>query len=408
MPSSRPSPHPAVYALLYYPFGAFSGFITVAMTFLATRHGLEITEGALFTGVSMGLSWLKWTWAPLVDVTLSPKRWYHIATVFSALSVLALAVFPISRENLPLLLGIVAVGTLVNSIVGMAIEAIMGFTTPPEEAGRVGGWFQVGNLGGSGVGGGLGLVMLDNLPEPWMAGAIIGGSFLLCGVGLHWLPDPPPHPGMGVGEAVRKVGRDILDLGRSRGGLLAAIVCFLPLGTGASAGVLTQSEVAGLWGAGASEVAWVQGWLSAVFTPLGCLAGGYVCQRYHPRSAYAGLGLLLAAIGAGMALSPRTVYMYEFWSVAYSFGLGLCFAAFTATVLNAMGSGSAATKYNLYASLSNFPIWWLGLLLAWITQRFGVTTMLYAEAGFAVLGVGLFILANQVVARSSLPARPGV
>jgi MFS transporter, PAT family, beta-lactamase induction signal transducer AmpG len=65
-------PHPVVWTILYFPFGALGGFVTVALTFLATRHGLSITEGALLGGAQMISQWLKWTWAPVVDITLTP------------------------------------------------------------------------------------------------------------------------------------------------------------------------------------------------------------------------------------------------------------------------------------------------------------------------------------------------
>ena len=42
-----PVPHPVVWTILYIPFGALGGFVSVALTFLATRHGLSITEGSL-------------------------------------------------------------------------------------------------------------------------------------------------------------------------------------------------------------------------------------------------------------------------------------------------------------------------------------------------------------------------
>ena len=37
-------PHPAIWAILYIPFGALSGFVQVGLTFMATKHGLSITE----------------------------------------------------------------------------------------------------------------------------------------------------------------------------------------------------------------------------------------------------------------------------------------------------------------------------------------------------------------------------
>ena len=59
-------PHPVVYTILYFPFGALGGFIGVALTFLGTRHGLSISESAFLNGASMMMNWLKWIWAPLV------------------------------------------------------------------------------------------------------------------------------------------------------------------------------------------------------------------------------------------------------------------------------------------------------------------------------------------------------
>jgi hypothetical protein len=72
-------------------------------------------------------------------------------------------------------------------------------------------------------------------------------------------------------------------------------------------------------------------------------------------------------------------------------------------VLDAIGAGSAATKYTLYATLSNFPIWWVGLLLAFVAESHGGEGMLHAEAGLGVLGIALFLLATVAVKRSKLP-----
>jgi predicted MFS family arabinose efflux permease len=200
--------------------------------------------------------------------------------------------------------------------------------------------------------------------------------------------------------AVRAVVADIRQLASGRGGLLAALLCFLPIGTGAGQGVLTQATVAGVWGASDNEVAMVQGVLAGVVTAAGCFAGGWVCDRLQPRTAYAVIGLMLAAVGAAMGLcapgsvlnpsgvSPVTLYVVG--NLTYAFVVGLAYAAFTAVVLQAIGRTSAATKYSLYASLSNFPIWWLGLLLGRAADQYGAANMLYVEAVLGVLGVLVF------------------
>jgi PAT family beta-lactamase induction signal transducer AmpG len=397
------APHPVVWTILYLPFGALGGFVTVALTFLATQHGLSISEGALLNGAQMLTAWLKWLWAPIVDVTLTPRRWYVIATSVSAVGIMAMAAVPLSPATLPLLLGIIAVASLVNSMVGMAVEAIIASCTPADQIGRVSAWFQVGNLGGAGVGGGLGLFLVTELPRPWMAGAVMGVLFMLCCIALVFTPAVrAEHAGERASARVKGVAKDLWTMLKTKGGLLSALVCVLPIGTGAAQVVLTQSKVASFWGAGAQQVELVQGLVAGFVTSIGCFAGGYVCQRVKPRTAYAGIGLLLAVVAASMAVSPPTVTMYVVWNLVYAFTVGLAYAAFTAVVLSAMGTSSGATKYNVFASLSNFPIWWLGLLLGLTADKLGARAMLLTEAGLGVLGVLVFAAAASRVRRSKL------
>jgi uncharacterized membrane protein YfcA len=203
-------------------------------------------------------------------------------------------------------------------------------------------------------------------------------------------------------HAVKAVVKDVRSMLLTKGGLLSAILCVLPVGTGAAQVVLAQAKVAAFWGAGEHEVELMQGLASGFVTAVGCFAGGWLCQRIRPRTAYAGIGVLMAAVTTAMALCPNRVGFYVFFSLAYAFTIGLAYAAFTALVLVAMGAGSGATKYSIFASLSNFPIWWLGLVLGSLADKGGPRTMLVGEAAFGVLGVALFGLALQLVKRSRL------
>jgi hypothetical protein len=184
---------------------------------------------------------------------------------------------------------------------------------------------------------------------------------------------------------------------RTRAGILAALLCFLPMASGAASIVLTQATVAARWGAGASAVETVQGLSAGVVMTLGCFAGGWICQRVEPRTAYAGVGLGHALIACAMAIAPATVAMYVVWNLAYAFGLGVGYAAFTALVLDAMSPGSAATKYTLLVSLSYFPTWWLGLVLARVADTHGARAMLAVEAAFGFAGVAAFMAAMALV-----------
>jgi MFS family permease len=385
-------PHPAVWMMLFIPFGAAGGFVTVGLTFLATRHGLSITQGALLGGASLAAQWLRWLWAPLVDITLTPRRWYHFSNILIAVTLLSMAAVDMTPTTLPLLLLLIAASSIATTVLAMAVEGAMTVSTPADQIGRVSAWQQAGNLGGTGLGGGLGLYLLENLPQPWMAGAIMAVLMLVCGIGWRFVAVRTLHSGSRASpaQAVANVARELWNTLRERGGMLAALLLMLPVGTGAASGVLTQAAVAAHWGADANAVALTQGLLSGVITAAGCFVGGWLCHRTHPRNIYIVFGLLLGVIDLAMAAAPATVTMYVGISMVYAFGLGIVYSAYAAVVLDSIGTTAPATKFSVMASIANFPIWWLGLLLGWVSDLRGPIAMLETEAAFSALGVVVF------------------
>jgi hypothetical protein len=189
----------------------------------------------------------------------------------------------------------------------------------------------------------------------------------------------------------------------SKRGLLAALLCLSPVGTGAAQIVLTQAKIAEYWGAEARHVEWVQGLVGAFLIGAGCFVGGWLCQRIPARTAYVAVGLTMALIAAGMATWPPSLGAYVAWTAAYTFAVGLSYASFTAFVLHALGVGSGATKFNVLGSLACFPVWWVGLALGVAADRWGARSMLLTEAALGVLGIAVFLALERRVRRSKLP-----
>jgi hypothetical protein len=108
-----------------------------------------------------------------------------------------------------------------------------------------------------------------------------------------------------------------------------------------------------------------------------------------------------------MVVSPSTVNTYVAVSIAYAFFVGVVWSAYTAVVLDAIGVTAAATKFSVMASLANFPIWWMGLLLGWVADRHGAAAMLETEAGLSLAGVTVFSLAAIYAVRSIARTREG-
>ena len=124
-----------------------------------------------------------------------------------------------------------------------------------------------------------------------------------------------------------------------------------------------------------------------------------MCDRMDRKIAYVLFGLLQALCAVGMAYSPHTEIMYISWTSLYSLTLGLSYAGFSAFVFEAIGKGAAATKFTVYASLSNAPIYYMTIINGWAHTHYGPTGMLNTEAAFGVLGIILFFLLLTFVNR---------
>lgn len=382
--------HPVVFSLLMFPFGAVAGFVSVALAFLGPKYGLSSLETASLGAAGSFVHMWKFAWAPIADTTLTRRTWYLLSTACCAAAILATSAVPLSQATLPLLTLVIAVMNVATTVMGMAVEGLLAHLVEDDDRGRFGGWFQAGNLGGYGIGGGAGLYLLETLPAAWMAGALLAVVFLLCAAPLLRLPDvPAERRDGGLLAAVTGAVGEVPAMLRRREGRIAGILCLLPIGTGAAAGVLAQSDVAAQWGAGAGEVAVVSGWLNGGLSAVGCVIGGDLCGRYRARNVYASVGALLAFTAIGMAAAPMTPLTFVLGNLSYAFVTGLAFAAYTGFVLEAIGQGAAATKYNAFSALANTPIWYMGLALGAMMDARGTTAMLWLEAGAAFVGLGV-------------------
>ena len=373
-----------------------SGYVSVTLGYLLGHAGVNAQQVAALVAVFFIPQTWKFLWAPVADLTLTRKHWYALSAVLCAAGLLGLGLISPSAARLPWLNAVAFGASLATTFLAMSVESLMAYGTPDAQRGRAGGWFQAGNLGGLGLGGGAGLWMAEHVAQPWIPAAVLGAVCLGCCLALFFLPEPPRVPrGESVIHGVGTVLRDLWGVVRSRGGCLALLICFLPIGTGAAGNL--WAAISADWRASANTVALVTGVLGGVASMAGCLVGGALCDRMDRKTAYWVFGLAQALCAVAMALSPRTEAMYVTFVTLYWFVTGFTYAAFSAVVLEAIGVGAAATKYNVFASLSNMPIAYMTLVDGWAHTRWGAGVMLAAEAGICLTAVVFFMAAAAMV-----------
>jgi MFS family permease len=382
--------HPWLFMVLIAPFGVMSGYTSVAIAYQLKQAGVPVAPIAAIVALGLLPHTWKFLWAPVTDTTLNQRSWYLIGGVTTAIGLAIMGALPATKAGLSLLSLVTFLASTATSFLGMSVESLMAYCTPENEKGRAGGWFQAGNLGGAGVGGGLGLWLAQHLPHPWMASTIVASLCLLCCLALFWIPTPErSYERRGFLPSFVDAVRDLWSVARERAGFLALVLCFLPIGSGAAGGI--WSAIADEWRTSANAVALVTGVVSGLISAVGCIVGGWICDRMDRKAAYVAYGLLQAACAVAMALSPRTQPMFVLWTLVYGFITGLTYAGFSAFVLEAIGRGAAATKYNVYASLSNMPIYYMTNIDGWAHDHRGSTGMLFTEAGLCVVGAAVFL-----------------
>ncbi len=411
-PAARP-PHPFIYLILILPFGVSSGFVTVTLAYRLAHAGVDAAQVAFVVALHLFPQTWKFLWAPIADTTLSRKTWYVLGAALTAAGILVCGVVPTTAAWLPILSALVFLMSVATTFVAMSVEALIAHHTPDKVKGRASGWFQAGNLGGDGIGGGAGLWMAQHLSAPWISAAVLGLACVLCTLALMRIHEPARGRHVPAADRAQHglppalvrqwsnllaVLRDLWSLLRSRRGFLALLIVFLPLTTGAASNL--WAAVADGWHASADTVALVNGALKGVGCALGCLVGGFICDRLDRKTTYLLFGAAQALCVVVMALAPHTASMFAGFILLYAVLNGMGYASFSAVVLEVIGASTAATQYNVYASLSNMPILYVGLAEGWTYTRFGASAMLYLEAALAIAAIAVFASASAVTSRS--------
>ena len=399
---AKVNPPTIIFLALLSPFGIPAGYLGVTLGYLLVHGGVRVGAIATMTALSFIPQTWKVAWAPIVDTTLTSKAWYVIGAVLVAGGILWSSLLPTTPAAMPMFTVLVVVTSFASTLCSMASETFMA-NLDDHLKGMASGWSQAGNFAGSGLGGGLALWLAVHVHPSWVSGAVLGVIVIACSLALFAVREPPrSHVRPNMILTFAEVLRDVWSVIRSRAGILVIILMLLPLGTGAAQSL--WSSIAGDWRTGSDTVALANGALAGLAAIPGCLIGGWICDRIDRRLAYCLFGLVAGAALALMALAPRTPAMYVTFVLLYAALIGACYTAYSAVVLEAIGQGAAATKFNFMASVSNVPIGAFIALEGQWHDKGGANLMLYGEASAALAAVVFFALLVAVWPKRTVAA----
>src|SRR6266851_4300579 len=292
-------PPPWLFGITALPYGVYTGFLSTAMPYLLRNAGLPVDRIAGI--VALALAPLIWNflWAPVVDIGFRRRTWLIVMSALSAVFLLVALLQPLP-SRLGLFTALIVAGSALNTLVGAANGGLMATTMPDHLRGHAAGWYQAANTGGGALGAGVTLWLAPHLSLGALGCAVATMTFLPSLAALA-IAEPAVAPTAG-GKVIGEMLRELRAMFRSPKALAGLAIFASPMGAAAAASLF--SGLAADYHASLNTVVWITGLAGGLFTALGSLAGGWVCDRIPRRLAYAIAAILSALCGAGMALAP--------------------------------------------------------------------------------------------------------
>ena len=376
--------NPFYIFFLVLPFGISAGFTTVTLPYLLTKNNFPIAMTATIVSVGVAANVWRFLWAPVADLTLSLRKWYWIGLIACTATLLWLCITPFTIKGEVLLTIIVFVSQVAATFVVLPVGGFMAHRIEETKKGMAAGWYQAGNLGGVGIGGGAGLWLATHY-NILVAGVVLCVGSILCGLIVQTIKDVERNKENSVAHQTVLMGKELLNMVRVPVVLFVMIVLLMPMGTGGASNLF--SAIAGDWKTDADTVALVTGLLSGIVSAVGCVIGGWAADKWGVWIGYLGAITVGALVALGMAALPYVSIVYVGGVLAYAFGLGLVNAAFSAITLYATGKKNASTKYALLSSISNIPVVYMTEVDGWAHDQYGSKGMLVLESALCLLFV---------------------
>jgi MFS family permease len=382
------------------PYGTFNAVITVLMPFLLRKHGVAVDKIADVVAISSIPNFWYFLWSPVVDLGFLRRTWILLAAGVSAgCAWIAIAW---AGASLPQLTVLLFGGNIFSMLLSSSCGAVLSTTIHPSARGRASGWYNAGNLGGGALGAGVAIWLAGFIPLLGLACASAAMVFLPALAALAVYEEHLPH--LAPAPLFRALGRDVWELLRAPA-TWAGLVFFLsPVGSAAIANLI--SSVGPDYHASDTQVAWVSGIAGGLLSAVGCMLGGFICDRMSRMAAYALAGLLSAVFSAWMALGKASPWTYTGGYSGYALSAGIAYAAFTALELEVLGKRrhAAGTAYSLLGSSGNLPISYMTWVDGAAYKRAGARGLMGIDALANGVGALLLLVFAGTVARRWIAA----
>ena len=376
-----------MFCLSCIPYGVVGSLGGPVMQYKTSSAGIDVDVVSWYQALLFIPPMVQFVYAPIVDVGPKRKHWLLIVSAISAACVVAAMMMPLP-EHTGAFLGFALAAQLVSGLVSACNGGLMAVTLPDSQRGQAGAWYNIGNSTGNALGLALAIWLTGADVAPEWIGVALGALTFLPALAILAVDEPPRDNIARIRDVFGTVFHDVGVVVKSRSGVTGILLCLSPVGTAALINAFS-GPIAKDFQASDGLNGFINGPATALLSAVGAGVCGWLCMRHNRRGMYLASGVMTALVAVAMAVSPLTSTTFAWGGMLYQLVAGFCYAAFTATVLETIGTAgkAASTQFSLFLASGNAAIAYTQLIDGNMHRPFGVRGMLGTDAALNLFGV---------------------
>jgi PAT family beta-lactamase induction signal transducer AmpG len=393
------------FGLMYVSEGIPYGFTSVAMVAVMRTEGISIFQIGAFSAALLVPWSFKWAWAPVIDLVKlhrfgGRKAWILLCTTMMIVTLIITALVDF-QNDFDVLLAMVVLNNFFCATQDVAIDSLAVSTLKQDERAAGNGFMFAGQFFGIAMGGGGAIYVFGrwgfDVTLMYISVALLINLLFI----LFFVSDPDvvrdaARKGADVaGEIRQKLEAFLRELYTSvfqsgRGPVIGLFFAALPVGSMAlNYAILGTIKVdIGLTQTQNAEISIY----NTIAAGAGCLAGGWLAQRF-------GVRRMLAVFLAGTAVPTALLAMRieavgleqfplrDFYAIIIAHGAvyGMTFGAHKAVFMGMTNPAVGATQFTAFMAMGNLAIVYSNLWQGYMAQWHGYATALYLDALFMLV-----------------------
>jgi len=382
---------PWLYSLLIAPSAVVANGVVQGgvLAYLLSEQGIGSGRQSHMIFLLSLPTWLYFLWSPITDFFVRRRTWLLIGGLLAAASMWA----SFHQPNLSSMaaMSLMLLSACCSQLVVSSCGGMMGAMRSERSRRVAGSFYQAGSMGF----GALAVWKLVKLSHAGAGREVLGlTAAALIGIPTLFALAAPKQEVIAESTFARTMNRIWMECKTTfwRLEALPYIGCMVfPMASGAAVGLLPG--VAKQYGVNGDSVAWVNGALGGVLMAAGSASAAILPTRVRASVMYMLVSLVNCATLCVLWLGPLRPSTYYVGAVLYLFTIGVCYAMFTAVLLEFMGDSgkSGSGRYSIINSLGNVPVQYMLLLDGWGGDKWGGRGLAGSEAVVGAVGAVILL-----------------